>query len=163
MPRLSPVRARPPRRNGPRTTRRCPRASTAATPVPPGRRRCPLAAWHVALAALRGVQSPPGARKAAADVRWQRGTWHWQRSEECSLAPHDHYTSRRPGAHKAVVGGRAGAEGGARPRFDRGGRPRDGAERRTGIAFVDNMHLNVEGRRFTAQLLLNLMRQLLPA
>ena len=45
------------------------------TAVPPGRRRCPLAAWHVALAALRGVQSPPGARKAAADVRWQRGTY----------------------------------------------------------------------------------------
>ena len=64
----------------------------------------------MALAALRGVQSPPGARKAAADVRWQRGTWHWQRSEECSLAPHDYHTSRRPGAHKAVVGGRAGAE-----------------------------------------------------
>ena len=56
------------------------------TAVPPGRRRCPLAAWHV------------------------RGTWHWQRSEECSLAPHDYHTSRRPGAHKAVVGGRAGAE-----------------------------------------------------
>ena len=37
------------------------------------------------------------------------------------------------------------------------------AQNDTGIAFVDNMHLNVEGRRFTAQLLLNLMRQLLPA